>query len=64
MPNRVATHTADEILTQVKKKLGFVPNLFREMSISPVALVVYLDGQEALAAGMLSPREQQAVQLI
>lgn len=63
MANRVDTHTADEILTQVKEKLGFVPNLFREMSISPSALLVYLDGQEALAAGFLSPRERQAVQL-
>ncbi len=51
------------IFEAVKKKYGFVPNLIREMSRSPAVARVYLDGQEALAGGVLSPLEQQAVQL-
>lgn len=55
--------TAHQILEQVKRKFGFVPNVLREMSASPPALQVYLGGQESLAHGSLTPQEQQAVQL-
>ncbi len=54
---------ASVALDQVQKKFGFVPNLLREMSVSPAVLQAYLSGQEALAKGALSPKEQQAVQL-
>lgn len=53
----------DAILETVKKKYGFVPNLMREMAANPAVVRVYLDGQRALATGVLSPREQQTVQL-
>ena len=54
---------AQDILEQVKQKLGFVPNLFREMSVNPAVLQVYLRGQDTLTNGVLTPQEQHAVQL-
>jgi AhpD family alkylhydroperoxidase len=53
----------DAIFETVKRKFGFVPNLIREMAVNPAVARVYLEGQGALATGVLSPREQQAVQL-
>ncbi len=61
--NLAALPSADHILTEVETKLGFVPTLFKEMSVSPAALLVYLSTNETLSHGSLSPREQQAVQL-
>ncbi len=58
-----AVPSVDHILTEVKTKFGFVPNLLKEMSVSPAALLVYLSTSETLSHGSLSPREQQAVQL-
>ena len=54
---------ADRVLEQVKQKFGFVPNVLAEMSKSPAALRVYVEGGVALADASLSPKEQQAVQL-
>jgi AhpD family alkylhydroperoxidase len=53
----------DTIFEEVKKKFGFVPNLIREMSRNPAVARVYLEGQAAIAGGVLSPREQQVIQL-
>lgn len=54
----------ETILDAVREKFGFVPNVLREMAASPAALRVYLASQEAMAAhGVLSPGEQQVVQL-
>jgi AhpD family alkylhydroperoxidase len=53
----------DAIFEEVKKKFGFVPNLIREMSRNPAVARVYLDGQAAIAGGVLSQREQQVIQL-
>jgi len=53
----------EEIFAGVKKAYGWVPNLIKEMSASLPTVQVYLNGQEALARGSLTPREQQAVQL-
>ena len=50
-------------LTGAKAKFGFVPNLIREMSVSPAVAQVYLGGQQAMAAATLSARDQQVVQL-
>ena len=52
-----------EIFDTVKKKYGFVPNLIQEMAISVSTAQTYLQGQNALASGALTPAEQQAVQL-
>ncbi|RMH05357.1 MAG: carboxymuconolactone decarboxylase family protein [Nitrospirae bacterium] len=51
------------ILEPIRRQLGFIPNLLDELKKNPAVLRTYLQGQQALASGMLSPREQQAVQL-
>ncbi len=53
-----------QIFDAVKAKFGFVPNVIRELAASPAAARAYLAGQEALAAGGLSPAEQQLVQYV
>ena len=53
----------EAIFGAVEKAYGWVPNLIKEMSASVPTIQVYLGGQEALAKGSLSPKEQQAVQL-
>jgi len=53
----------NEVLKSVEARYGFVPNLLREMSRSPAALRVYLDGQAAIAGSRLTPAERQLVQL-
>lgn len=57
------TPAVQETFSEIEKKMGFVPNLLREMSESMPTLLVYLSGQDALAKGALTPKEQQAVQL-
>ncbi len=54
---------AQALFNIVKKKYGFVPNLIQEMSASIPTAQTYLQGQDALAKGALTPTEQQAVQL-
>jgi alkylhydroperoxidase/carboxymuconolactone decarboxylase family protein YurZ len=53
----------DESLERIQRQLGFLPNLFKEMSQAPAVLGVYLKGQEALSKGSLTAKEQQVVQL-
>lgn len=53
----------NDIFAGVEKAYGWVPNLIKEMSASVPTVQVYLNGQEALAKGSLTPKEQQAVQL-
>lgn len=55
--------TKDAILDGIQKKLGFVPNIYKEMVKAPAALEVYLKGNEALEKGLLKPAERQAVML-
>ena len=58
-----ADSTVDDTLQQVQHNLGFVPNLYKELGQAPAVLGAYLNGQEALGKGSLSPKEQQVVQL-
>jgi uncharacterized peroxidase-related enzyme len=58
------TQAREQIFAAVKAKFGFVPNVIRELSVSPAAARAYLAGQEALAAGGLTPAEQQLVQYV
>lgn len=55
--------TVESLLEPIRRQLGFLPNLFKELSKSPATLQVYLKGQEALSQGQLSPGEQHIVQL-
>lgn len=57
------TIVVNGIFESVRKNFGFVPNLIREMSVSPAVARVYLGGQEAMAGASLSARDQQVVQL-
>lgn len=63
MTTTTANPKANDILDSVKQKYGFVPNLIQEMSVSVPTAQVYLNGQEILANGALTAKEQQAVQL-
>ncbi|UCE63684.1 MAG: carboxymuconolactone decarboxylase family protein [Nitrospirota bacterium] len=53
----------EDIFAQVQGLLGFVPNLYKEMSKAPSVLSVYHKGQESLSQGALTAKEQQVVQL-
>lgn len=53
----------EEIFEVIKQKFGFVPNLFRKLSISPAVSMVYLKGYEAMEGASLDNREIQAVNL-
>ncbi len=57
------TAVVNDVLEAVRRKYGFVPNLIREMSVSPATAQVYLGGQQAMAGAALSGRDQQVVQL-
>ncbi|MEX0747608.1 MAG: carboxymuconolactone decarboxylase family protein, partial [Rhodothermales bacterium] len=51
------------IFATVEKKFGFIPNLVRELAESPAVAEAYLSATGALASGVLSGSDQQAVQL-
>ncbi len=53
----------EEITAAVREKFGFVPNLFRSLSISPAVSEVYLKANEAMEGAAIPAREAQAVNL-
>ncbi len=53
----------EEIFEAVQKKFGFIPNLFRTLSISPAVAEVYLRANEAMEGAGIPPAETQAVNL-
>ncbi len=53
----------EEISRAVKARFGFVPNLFRTLSISPAVAEVYLRANEAMEGAEIPEREAQAVNL-
>jgi alkylhydroperoxidase family enzyme len=59
----VAATVQNDLLEQIEKTMGFVPNMMREMNTSPAVLRVYQAGMAAMANASLSPRRQQAVML-
>lgn len=63
MTATAATQPVEAIFAAVEQAYGWVPNLIKEMSRSVPTAQAYLSGQQALAKGSLSPKEQQAVQL-
>ena len=54
---------SNDILSAVKAKFGFVPNVLQELSKSPVAAQVYVQGQQIMGEATLSAKEQQVVSL-
>jgi len=53
----------EEILSAVKEKFGFVPNLFRSLSVSPAVSDVYLKANMAMEGAEIPAQEAQAVNL-
>lgn len=53
----------EEILRGVREKFGFVPNLFRTLSISPAVSEVYLMANAAMEGSSMPAQETQAVNL-
>ena len=58
-----ATGKTRELLDQVHRKLGFVPNMMRTMAVSPAVLEGYLGVSGALAGGTLDPRLRELIAL-
>ncbi|MFQ5451294.1 MAG: carboxymuconolactone decarboxylase family protein [Nitrospinaceae bacterium] len=58
-----APENQDTVFKEAEALFGFLPNVIKEMAKSPVPAKLYLKAQEFLAEGVLTPREQQAVQL-
>jgi uncharacterized peroxidase-related enzyme len=56
-----APAAAKDILTAVRKKYGFVPNLMGEFAEVPAALKAYVTLSELLSQTSLNPVEQQVV---
>ena len=59
----ISTKSA-EILQSIERKLGFIPNLIRELVISPAVAEVYLNGTETMAHASLTAEEQQVASLV
>jgi uncharacterized peroxidase-related enzyme len=58
-----ATGRTRELLDQIKRDLGMVPNLFRLMANSPAVLEAYLGFSGALAKGALEPKLRERLAL-
>ncbi|MFY0729805.1 carboxymuconolactone decarboxylase family protein [Pseudomonas sp. NFX15] len=56
-----ATDATRPLLEGVQKKIGFLPNLFKVLANSPVALTSYLQISATLAKTTLSATEKEAV---
>lgn len=50
-------------LQAVRKKLGTLPNIFTTFALSPAALHGYVQLNEALAGGRLTPRQREQIAL-
>jgi len=50
------TGKAQELLTESEKRVGFVPNLLKQMANSPAALESFLASRDALSKGMLGDK--------
>jgi uncharacterized peroxidase-related enzyme len=59
-----ATGEIKELYGQIEKEMAAVPNIFKGMANSPVLLKAYLQLDELIAGGTLSPAEQDAVRLV
>ena len=60
--SRTDTKTA-AALDAAKRKLGLLPNLFTTLANAPAAFAGYLQFNEALAGGRLSPKQRESIAL-
>lgn len=58
-----ATGPASELLGQVKKGMGMVPNMTKAMANSPATLKAYLQLSGALAGGVLDAKTRERIAL-
>lgn len=58
-----ATDASRPILEGVKKKIGFLPNVFTTLAKAPVALEAYVQASAILGKTSLSAKEKEAVYL-
>ncbi len=59
----MAQDEREQIIEAARREFGFLPNLVRELLVSPAVARAYLCGQAAMAGAALTAPEQQAVQL-
>jgi len=52
---------AEELLEGQRKRLGFVPNMYRGMAVNTSVLDTYLHGYELFRGGQFTPPEQEVV---
>jgi AhpD family alkylhydroperoxidase len=58
-----AAEEAQPLLEEINKNFGFIPNLAKEMSISPQTLELYFKGIEILKKTVLPEKERRMVML-
>ncbi len=59
-----ADQKKEEVFGRVRKKFGFVPNVFKELALSPVVADAYMTGIEVQEQGAIfSMQELQGVNL-
>jgi uncharacterized peroxidase-related enzyme len=58
-----ATDASRPVLEGVKKKIGFLPNVFTTLATAPVALETYVQASAILGKTSLSAQEKEAVYL-
>jgi len=59
-----ATGKVKEIYDSVKSRIGMIPNIFKGMASSPVALQAYVALDQLISEGKLSGVEQEIVRLV
>lgn len=59
-----ASGRAQDLLSQVERKLGSVPNMFRAFANSPAALSAYLSFGESLGKSSLSAKVREQIALV
>ena len=59
-----ATGPTKEVLDQIQKKMGRVPNVFALMANSPAAVKAYLSMNEALAGGALDTLMRERIAIV
>lgn len=60
---KTTSEKTEQIFEATKAKFGFIPNVMTEMAKSSVLLHAYASVQAAMRDGVLTPKQQQAVQL-
>jgi len=64
IPIDQAQPQAQELLREIKNKLGKVPNIFAIMGHSNVALKAYMDFKAALSQGEINDRDAEIISLV